>query len=418
MFLQHQLIRPPTIFSVCVFLRIAGCVSVTLVGAAARRCDSSAGSAVGGSGGAAVRWVSDSAVRVKTAAAVSVQQAIVATSDMQRLRTLSQAASVDRPGAVSVAGPNVSGSGAVSVTVTGVGLGAQDASGWASVAASGAEAAAWVSMTSATVKVGSGVRRGLCVMATTSSQRGWTLSQAVSYSGAVGSGAVRRNGAATGGTSVTVVGSELARSDVSARARATATGSGAESTRYVSATGLALKSSRGGPLGVAVMATVGAQIGSASSAVTTDVGAVSGGTRVNRVGSGSTSVTVVGVCGLGGSGSSASAGARAGAGSGSEATVWVSGTAVQSRAAAGAGRGSGFGGVAVTAASRRATASAMHSVDAASTSEVSQGEGGVGEKIREDGVLGLRREKGEHRQIGSRSRARLDTHTHTHRLCV
>jgi hypothetical protein len=209
----------------------------------------SATASVGVSGCAASVWRSDSGLVCRSAGGMRGGAAVLVSSGVQR-GSVSAAVSYDAP-SVSAAGvSNVASSGAMSVSVSGRGMGVGGLSAVGGVGGSACGASVWRSDSGLVCRVVSGCFSGQVVLVSSGVQRG-SVSAAVSYDAPSVSSAALSNVATSGVASVTVVGGGFAVYGASSAGRALFTA--ASATLWIS--------------GSSVVARCGAGLGAAGSVV-------------------------------------------------------------------------------------------------------------------------------------------------------
>lgn len=192
-----------------------GSMSVTIVGSDFGWASYSGENRVGDSGVEATNWVSDSAMRGKAGAGSWSQLKETATVAMS-LDTLAGILSYEHTWSLT---SNVAGTGSTSVTIVGTGLSTTNPSVRSRVGGSDMEATWWMADSSIHGKVSSGSLASHAVVLTIEDEQETALA-ALTYDR---SWTLATNVAATGATSVTVVGSGLGTQDGSVSGRVSMT---------------------------------------------------------------------------------------------------------------------------------------------------------------------------------------------------
>ena len=274
-------------------------------------------------------WESETSVRCRVALGEQGTRRIVLTAG-SRAGSISQAWSVDMDVVSRLRISNRAGTGSVSVTVHGAGLGIVRQTARGRTGHTGCEGTDWESETSVRCRLSLGSFGTRRVVMTVGSQRG-SISQA--WSADVDAVSLSRNGnrAGIGSISMTVHGTGMSLARLTSSARLSRTG--CEATEWVSETSMRCRVGYGSQGTRQVVMTVGQRSGSVSQAWSVDVDAISRTRRANRAGTGSASVTVHGA-GMGIVRLTATG--RTGP-TGSEATSWESETSMRCSVGHGSG---------------------------------------------------------------------------------
>jgi hypothetical protein len=325
---------------------------------------------IGQTGCEGTEWGSETSVRCLVGSSAPGTRRVALTAGAF-FGSLSHMISFDM-GSVSVShGVNRAGTGSVSVTVHGAGLGVVGFTGMVRLGKTGCEGTEWASVTALQCLVGhatQGTRR----LVMTSGGRGGSMSQGHSVDTGSMSAAHNINHAGTGAASVTVLGSSMGLVAVSANGRIGQTG--CEGSMWESETSVQCRVGHGarGTRLLAMSATFSERVGSMSGVYSVDAGSVSAARSGNHAGTVSASVTVHGSS-LGLVGFTAMG--RVGE-TGCEGTEWESETTVRCLVGHGA---RGTRRVVMTAGERGGSMSEGYSVEAASMSVMRRGNhGGTG----------------------------------------
>jgi hypothetical protein len=267
-----------------------GSASVTVHGSSLGMVSFTALGRMGQTGCEGTEWESETSVRCLVGQGIRGTRRVAMTAG-ERSGSGSAMYSVDVGSMSAATGSNRAGTGSMSVTVQGAGLGQVALTALGRVGQTGCEGTEWESETSVRCLVGSGVR-GTRRMVVTAGEGGGSTSEAISFDMGSVSVSRRSNRAGTGSASVTLHGAGLGLVAFTAMGRIGQTG--CEGTEWESEKSVRCRPGHGSRGSRRVTLTSGIVGGSMSETLSYDTGTMSAMRGANHASTGSASVTLHG----------------------------------------------------------------------------------------------------------------------------